>query len=376
MNSKKKVKMSLFRIITFHTIHTTFAIAAILIGIICCIFNKHTNRFVMNMVFTTYGYLVMLLNYLYIDNVFIISGNYEFLQTYTDNLIITSNHQIYADWWYIVIFTTMFNHCGHLKIILLSWLKYIPIFGMIFWLLEFIFVKTSQRESNIRTITKAVTKMKSDNSWILLFPEGTLNTLQNKEMSRNFAKKNDISEIPNHLLLPRSTGLFHLIDEFTKQHVHLDYIVDLTIGYSPLKESEEPYYKYLITKMFHEGNNHPTRVSIHVRKIRIKEIPGFSVSDQLFHKNVRMKIFDIWLRNEYLYKDELMDTFFKHGVFDLHQLNELQNYHHYRTENYIYVRKPFPHLNQLFCILCIYMSLFITVPIYYKVFSLFVFFYR
>lgn len=81
--------------------------------------------------------------------------------------------------------------------------------------------------------------------WLLLFPEGTLNTPNNRETSRAYAKKMDITEGghnltkgPKYVILPKATGLFMCADVLMPK---ISTLFDITVGYSGVKPHQVPY---------------------------------------------------------------------------------------------------------------------------------------
>ena len=66
-----------------------------------------------------------------------------------------------------------------------------------------------------------------DPMWLLLFPEGTNLCANGRKKSVSWAKKQDIQD-PEHLLLPRSTGMFFCLSELKGT---VDYVYDCTVAY-------------------------------------------------------------------------------------------------------------------------------------------------
>lgn len=92
-----------------------------------------------------------------------------------------------------------FNRHGDLKIMLINALKYVPIYGIGMQFFEFIFMK-QKLSKDCENILNLVNRQKSDYKdfplWMLIFPEGTLNTPENRIKSREYGKKNSIEEKP------------------------------------------------------------------------------------------------------------------------------------------------------------------------------------
>jgi 1-acyl-sn-glycerol-3-phosphate acyltransferase len=146
--------------------------------------------------------------------------------------------------------------------------------------------------------------------WLLLFPEGTVITQNTRSIADAFAKKSDIVFNAKHVILPRSTGLFHILRCLEEKS---EYLYDFTIGYSGLKSTSIPFDEYPIDKVFFEGAG-PDAIHIHVDRFKLSEIPGLSLSkyDPLEKPN---SAFEEWLRARFLEKDQLLEEFFATGKF-------------------------------------------------------------
>ncbi|KAJ3128155.1 hypothetical protein HK098_005055 [Nowakowskiella sp. JEL0407] len=352
----------LFRAIIFHIFHTLFAVAIILNGFILCPLAFHSNatyRYFVQKLERAYSCVVALNNYVFVDNQMIISGDRDWLRDYNGKMVVMSNHQIYPDWWYITVFAWFYGHGGDLKILMVEWLKNVPIFGTGFWIFEYVLLK-QKWDKDRGIIDKALKKAKKATVplWMLIFPEGTLNTPNNVEKSKAFAKKNNIAVHPTHVILPRSTGLFFCINSLRPD---IEYLTDLTIGYYPLKPTDIPYDMYLMDTVFHEGRC-PEKVYVHVRKYLIKDIPGFSETDKFPAgasdkeiDTIRQQLFSDWLQKIYMEKDEMIIQFFKDGSF--------QNVAT-ATADTTEVR-PFPRPMEFLEIFGMYLSLFVTIPFFW-----------
>ena len=130
------------------------------------------------------------------------------------------------------------------------------------------------------------------------------------------------------MLLPKSTGLFLVADS---QIDEMDYIYDLTMGYSGLEKEDIPYEEYLIDNVFF-SDYYPERVHINVRRFKISEIPGMKDKQSPLKIDKNNKFDDIsekrrlqfsdWMIQRFMEKDELMKHFYERGRFqnDEHEL--------------------------------------------------------
>lgn len=66
-----------------------------------------------------------------------------------------------------------------------------------------------------------------DPMWLLLFPEGTNLCANGRTKSAAWAKKNELKD-PEHVMLPRSTGMFFCLNELKGT---VNYVYDCTVAY-------------------------------------------------------------------------------------------------------------------------------------------------
>ncbi|KAJ3348944.1 hypothetical protein HDU91_006445 [Kappamyces sp. JEL0680] len=156
---------------------------------------------------------------------------------------------------------------------------------------EFIFL--SRKWKNDRpVIVKNLTTTVKDHSplWLLVFPEGTVITENTRSIAQAYAKKMDITFQAKHLIMPRSTGLFHIIRCIEKR---ADYLYDFTIGYSGLTSDSIPYDD----------------------RFKISEIPGFETKKPYDPNEQTSPAFDQWIRQRFEEKDLLLKGFYETGHF-------------------------------------------------------------
>ncbi|KAJ2993555.1 hypothetical protein HDV02_002250 [Globomyces sp. JEL0801] len=170
---------------------------------------------------------------------------------------------------------------------------------------EFIFLARVWKKDQDRIVDNLV-RAKNDKNpmWLLVFPEGTVITEGTKANSRAYAKKKDITDEPKHVLLPKSTGLYHILRALESD---TEYLYDFTMGklsYSGLTKDSIPYDAYPPSLVFFKGQG-PQAIHIHVDRIKIADIPG--LPKQPYSKSESAtEEFDVWLRKRFMVKDELM----------------------------------------------------------------------
>lgn len=147
--------------------------------------------------------------------------------------------QIYTDWLYLwwVAYANEPGMHGHFYIILKESLKWIPFIGWGMMFYGFIFMSRKMATDQPR-LSYRLNKLKEkrtdprghtylDPMWLLLFPEGTNLSGNGRRKSAKWAEKNDLED-PEHVMLPRSTGIFFCLNELKGS---VDYVYDCTVAY-------------------------------------------------------------------------------------------------------------------------------------------------
>ncbi|KAJ3076720.1 hypothetical protein HK102_005348 [Quaeritorhiza haematococci] len=202
--------------------------------------------------------------------------------------------------------------------------------GMRFF--EFIYLKRKWSYDK-KTLLKSLTHTRKTTLplWLIIFPEGTVITADTKSKSLSYAKKADIPDRPELVLIPKTTGLFFCAKTLQPS---VDALFDVTIAYSGLGREECPYDEYPLTKVFWGGEG-PRRVYMHVRKYKVSELPGFTKNEpqrtgerERTHiredgktkeaedeeeTEKRLEAFGLWLRKLFMEKDEMMKQFHESG---------------------------------------------------------------
>jgi Acyltransferase C-terminus len=130
------------------------------------------------------------------------------------------------------------------------------------------------------------------------------------EKSKAFALKQNLEYKHKYVLMPKATGLFHILRSLRKKS---EYLYDITVAYSGHDKSVYAYDYYSPNVVFGEGNG-PKSVHMHVDRFRIDDIPG--ISDQDYDpEETTTPEFEEWIRNRFIEKDQLMGDFFARGVF-------------------------------------------------------------
>ncbi|KAI9207000.1 acyltransferase-domain-containing protein [Polychytrium aggregatum] len=315
-------------LVVFAVLNLWIATSVLLSGTLALVLLFHSHRAYREFIQILekgFGSHVVILTYLLSPADLLLTGDLDALTPRTRSIIM-ANHQIYPDWLYLWSLAWWAGIHGTIKIILMEPLKYIPIVGMGMQLFEFIFMKRKWALDR-DNMSKILRTAKADNLplSLLIFPEGTLNTPNNKATSEAYAKKMDLSEKPEFVLLPKSTGLHFSCETLLPE---ITTLVDVTVGYSGLTKDQVAYDEYLVENVFFHGKG-PKQVHMHIRKFDIRTLPGFapatdgisqskegSATDGDQDEGTRQKEeFNVWLRKEFMYKDSLMGQFYSTGKF-------------------------------------------------------------
>ena len=126
---------------------------------------------------------------------------------------------------------------GYLYIILKESLKYIPVLGPGMMFFGFIFMSRKMAVDQPR-LAHRLGKLKLQHTapdgkkylnpmWLLIFPEGTNASDNGRVRSAKWADKIGVKDM-QHMLLPRSTGLFFCLNELKDT---VEYVYDCTVAY-------------------------------------------------------------------------------------------------------------------------------------------------
>ncbi|KAJ5541944.1 hypothetical protein N7535_004363 [Penicillium sp. DV-2018c] len=229
---------------------------------------------------------------------------------FPERLVLVANHQVYTDWVYLwwVAYTNQMH--GRIFIILKESLKYIPFVGTGMMFYGFIFMarkwlsdkpRLQHRLEKLKTVYTGSNSARPqyDPMWLLIFPEGTNLSINTKGRSDAWGKKQGLPPF-NHMILPRSTGLFYCLQQLRGT---VDWVYDCTIAYEGPPKGSYPDKYFTLRSTYLQGRP-PTSVNMHWRRFQVSKIP---LDD---HKE-----FEEWLTARWAEKDELMDQYFETGRF-------------------------------------------------------------
>ncbi|KIJ38458.1 hypothetical protein M422DRAFT_176498, partial [Sphaerobolus stellatus SS14] len=169
---------------------------------------------------------------------------------------------------------------------------------------------------------------------LMIFPEGTLVSKDTRPISKKFAEKTGVADM-EHMLLPRSTGLFYCLRSLSPQTPNLN-LLDATIAYEGIPRGGYGQSYYTLRSIYLNGIP-PPRIHVHLRMYNVqRDVPlgdltetasGADAKKQL-SRSQRAKdmdaspaettIFDKWLRSRWREKDALLERFLNTETFEKH----------------------------------------------------------
>lgn len=255
-------------------------------------------------------------------------------------LVLTSNHQVYADWWYAWCFLYLCSPKGvhkHITITLKRTLKWLPIVGWGMQFFNFVFLKRSwasdrlQLASDLASLGKAAEREHRPFAF-LVYPEGTLVSKDTRPLSKKFSEKVGVEDL-RHTLLPRSTGLHYSLRSLSPRIPKLK-LLDITTVYPGIPPMGYGQDYYTLRSIFFDGNPPPT-IHLHLRMFDVRnEVPIGDLSNskpspgekgetvEVEIPPVERDTFDSWIRRLWQEKDESIDHFHRQGSFSPTQAEE------------------------------------------------------
>lgn len=219
---------------------------------------------------------------------------------FPSRLVMMANHQLYTDWLYLWWVSYTNNMHGYIYIIMKESLKNIPIFGWGAQFYNFIFLKRDW-EADKQNFEKHLNQLDDPKKpmWLLIFPEGTNLAKSTKEKSKEWARKNGLTDM-KHQLLPRSKGLQFCLKNLRNS---TEWLYDCTIGYEGIPPGQFGQDIFTLRSSMFEGRP-PKSVNMHFRRFKISEIP---IDND--------RAFEVWLRNRWREKDYLLEHFAQYNTF-------------------------------------------------------------
>ena len=206
-----------------------------------------------------------------------------------ENALVISNHQQMPDITTIMALARSKDRLGDLKFFVKKAIKWVPGVG---WGMQFIdcpFIHrdwTADRDRIRKTFSKIVDQKIP--LWLVSFVEGTRVTPEKLALSQAYARSKGLEAL-RHVLVPRSKGFVASVEGLGE---HISAVYDVTIGYVDGVPTLWQYIKGSVQ-----------RIHVHVRRFPVDELP-------VYEKELRQ-----WLHDRFVEKDNLLEHFYRHGVF-------------------------------------------------------------
>lgn len=247
------------------------------------------------------------------------NGNSRVDLTFDPRSIIIANHQIYLDWYYLWFLAYLNNCADHIFIVMKNSLLKIPILSTGMKNYNFVFLNRNWRKDKelMHTQFNKIKTLNPKKFWMLIFPEGTNISHNNRNISHKFADKTGLPKNES-VLLPRVKGLYVALKELSPENQK---ILDFTIGFSGHSKEEMAQDVFTLWKVFILGQS-PAKISIFVKEHDMhKEIPdlNFNESTKTVSEEVEeseMKSLETWINGQWQVKEDQMNTYYERGEFD------------------------------------------------------------
>jgi 1-acyl-sn-glycerol-3-phosphate acyltransferase len=207
-----------------------------------------------------------------------------------ENAVVVANHQQMPDVPLLAMYAATKDRAGDLKFIVKEPLRYVPGLGWGMAFVDCIFVKRRWTDDRA-TIERTFARLVRDRVpfWLTMFPEGTRLTPRKLERSRAWAELHRAGAAPRHVLVPRTRGFAAAVSALRPR---LDAIYDVTIGY----EGGVPTLWQYVEGFARVGH-------VHVRRFPVAALPTDDAA------------LAAWLRDRFAEKDELLEQYYRDGVF-------------------------------------------------------------
>lgn len=232
--------------------------------------------------------------------------------------IVISNHQIYSDWFFLWFLGYLNNVSQHFFIVMKKSLENIPILGQGMKNYSFIFLSRNW-EKDQAYMRKQFAHIKTLNKkfWMLIFPEGTNMSHNNRKISHKYAVKSNLPENES-VLLPRIKGLYVATKEL---YPETSKILDFTIGYSDHGKEDMAQDVFSLWKIYIEGES-PSRISILVDEHDLQmKVPGLYNENE--SEEGQMECLGEWINGVWQVKERDMNFYYEKGYFDIPEENTI-----------------------------------------------------
>ncbi|GLV40868.1 1-Acylglycerol-3-phosphate O-acyltransferase 4 [Carabus blaptoides fortunei] len=186
------------------------------------------------------------------------------------------------------------NCSGNSKTFIKNVVQYTPGFGMVLYFADYVCLHRSfEKDKIIIENTIASIMEYPDPIWLVLYPEGTRFTKAKHEIAIKYAEQNGLPQLKHHLN-PRTKGFLTSLSPMRNK---MDALYDITIAFNPNDENKPTVKNILLGRK--------VRANFYIKRIPFAEIPQDKSG------------IDKFIRDMYIKKDKLRETFYQTGSFEL-----------------------------------------------------------
>ncbi|RSH88082.1 uncharacterized protein EHS24_000609 [Apiotrichum porosum] len=230
-----------------------------------------------------------------------------------DRMVVIANHQAYTDWMYLWILACYSGYGDGITILLKASLKHLPIVGWGMQFFRFIFLKRSWAadKDNLTQSLNRLARLAKEGQmrsplWLLIFPEGTITSDNERAKSKRYADRERVDDFVG-VLHPRSTGLLFCLRTLLPSIPDLK-LLDVTISYPGVPFGKYPQEWYSLGSVFLRSVPPPV-VHVHLRLYSDLgsascEVPSLDLSTPGGSDPAEAKEFEIWLRSVWAVKEQ------------------------------------------------------------------------
>lgn len=226
----------------------------------------------------------------------VITGADELLHVLPAKPLIISNHRCEIDWLFLLCLSLRLHRLSALKIASWEEVSKIPFIGWLLQIFSFPTLCGRDKVRDLATLRNTVEYLTGIQHPVgvslVLFPEGAAVTdFKALEKSHRYAQILGISPKWNHVLIPRTPGMYEAVRSLNRLN-SLDSVIDVTIGYLDFS----PFEPSTLSSFW--NGTYPREVHMHLNHTRWADIP----SDFDSMKD--------WLLDRFSTKERLLEKFY------------------------------------------------------------------
>ncbi|CAF1625333.1 unnamed protein product [Rotaria magnacalcarata] len=283
----------------FGTAPTVITFWFLIRSVTYALFPPHIYRRCDDHLYSMYQRLILFFFQNWVNVKIYLHGDYAEIFRKKENVLYISNHQSSVDWIVSNMLAIHQGSLGHIRYVLKSDLKWIPLYGFYFQQHGCIYVRRNDKE-DLDRVQKGMKQVEYNGLpvWLVIFPEGTrYNPVNNQyaiERSRLFAHDRGLSPF-DHVLYPRSGATVAAIKALKHK---LDAVYDITVMYNQTYDIDQKL-RLAAPSMSEYLQGQTNELHVDIRRIEMNEIPS-ETDEQISN----------WLYQRFHLKDKLLKRFY------------------------------------------------------------------